>query len=682
MTTKIQVLLVEDDEDDYLITRDLLNEIDPSRYALTWCDDYACGRDAVLAGAYDVCLLDHRLGAHTGLELLHAAHSAGVRRPIILLTGLGTRETDLNAMRAGAADFLVKGRIDALLLERVMRYAIERVATLEALRISEERYALVARGTGVGLWDWDIITNRIYYSPGWKVLLGLGEETPLDENLSSWYARIHNDDLNKFRNAIEDYLTGITPNLESDHRIRHYDGTFHWYTCRGLALRDEAGHAFRIAGSLMDVTDRYVYDALTGLPNRLLFMDRLAHALRLTSTGRICALLLIDLEQVNLLNENLGFSVGERLLAAFAERLRSTLRPATTLGRLEGGHFGVLLEELGDATEVTRVAQRIQQAMQRPFLVNEHELFITTGIGIALSQPGYTDDATAILRDAGNALRRARSIGRDSCILFDDSMQAGALAVIQMETNLRLAVARQEFITYYQPIIDLKSQRIAGMEALLRWVEPSGNMVSPARFIPIVEDCGLIYVIGHWVLRDACLQLQSWRQEGIGQDIFISVNLSSRQLVHPDLFNVIKGVLDESGLPATVLKLEITESALMSDPDSAIALFNRLKALGIRFSMDDFGTGYSSLSYLQRLPIDTLKIDRSFVSRIESDPEGAAICTTIVSLAHTLKLDVVAEGIETIQQQQALTAIGCEYGQGYLYAKPLPAAELYRLWLS
>jgi diguanylate cyclase (GGDEF)-like protein/PAS domain S-box-containing protein len=551
----------------------------------------------------------------------------------------------------------------------------------KALPESEERYALAVQGANDGIWDWNLKTNEIYFSPRWKAMLGYLDDE-INNTLGEWFDRIHPDDFSGFKRCLEAHQDGLTPHFEHEHRIRHRDGEYRWMLSRGLAVRDPEGKPTRMAGSQSDITTRKqaevqllhdaLHDALTGLPNRVLLMERLRHAIQLAKRHEDYhfAVLFLDIDRFKLINDGLGHLVGDRLLVAIAQKLSVCLHLGDTVARLGGDEFVILLEDVKGIGEVTNVVNRIQREMSQPFNINEHEIFTSSSIGIALSEAGR-ECSEDVLRDADTALCRAKARGRACYEIFNASMRTRAIALLQLETDLRRAIDRQEFHLYYQPIVSLRSYRIVGFEALLRWQHPERGMISPTEFIPIAEETGLIIPLGIWVLREACQQMRSWQMQlSQNASLTVSVNLSGKQFT-PDLIGQICQILQETQLHAQHLKLEITESVLIENADSAATLLSQLQSFGIKLSMDDFGTGYSSLSYLYRFPVDTLKIDRSFISKIDTDGEQLAIVRTIMTLAWNLGLDVVAEGIETHKQLAQMKALQCEYGQGYFFSPPL-----------
>ncbi|HEX6290088.1 MAG TPA: EAL domain-containing protein [Herpetosiphonaceae bacterium] len=571
------------------------------------------------------------------------------------------------------------GKITGVVI--VFRDVTERKAAEEALRASEERYALAAQGANDGLWDWDLQSDRIYYSPRWKSMLGHAEHE-VGGKPDEWFDRVHPEDREALHTAITEYLHGPAPRLEIEQRIRHADGTYRWMLVRGLVVRDQAGLPVRMAGSITDITAHKqaedqlrhdaLHDALTGLPNRTLFLDRLHHALDYAQRHPTyqCALLFLDLDHFKTINDSLGHAVGDDLLRALAHRLESCLRTGDTLARLGGDEFTILLDGITDKSDAVRVAERIQHVLKVPFSLEGHELFASTSIGIALSSAGYTD-AQTMMRDADSALYHAKHGGRAAYQFFNQEMHVLVRERLRLETDLRNAVERREFVLHYQPIVDLQSGAITGLEALVRWQHPQHGLLYPAAFLNVAEETGLIVPIGAWVLREACRQLGAWHALFPGHAaLTVNVNLSGRQLIDTLLLDQIDLTLSETHVGVDCVRMEITESMLMETSSIARTILDHLRTRGTQLALDDFGTGYSSLSLLRRLPISVLKIDQSFVKDLDN-PENAEIVRTIIALAHNLGMRVVGEGVETEAQYRQLRAWGCDGGQGYFFAPPL-----------
>ena len=427
-----------------------------------------------------------------------------------------------------------------------------------------------------------------------------------------------------------------------------------------------------------------LHDVLTDLPNRALFMERLVHALQQAKTEADYqfAVLFLDCDRFKVVNDSLGHLVGDELLVAIARRLEQCLSPNHTLARLGGDEFAILLTNIPNLDSATQVADQILSALAQPFQLARYEVFINASIGITLNHAEHKQPEH-LLRDADTAMYRAKASGRGQYQVFDPIMHTKALQLLHLETDLRRAIQQQEFVVHYQPIVALHNHQLMGFEALVRWQHPQQGLLSPAIFIPVAEETGLIAQIGHWVLQEACQQLCRWQQESSPElELSISVNLSARQVAQPDLVAQIDQILAETQVNPQALKLEITESVIMENPQSASVMFQELRERQIQLSIDDFGTGYSSLSYLHSFPINILKIDRSFVQRLTDSSEGSGLVPLIINIAHSLGLTVVAEGIETTEQLAQLKALGCDFGQGYLFSKPLAVEQATELLVA
>ncbi len=554
-----------------------------------------------------------------------------------------------------------------------------------ALEKSEQRYEILASVANDGIWDWDLTTNRIAFSDRWKQILGYDCDE-ISDNPNEWFVRVHPQDAEQIQMEISAHLDGSRMLFESRHRMLHKNGTYRQMHLRGRATRDDDGNAVRLVGSLTDTTERHnaeaelvrraFYDSLTDLPNRALFMDHLWRVLESSRRrGQYAfAVLFIDLDRFKLINDSLGHLAGDLLLKEIAKRLEKSMRQTDMLARLGGDEFAVLLEQVRGPDEACLVADRIQNEFALPFDLDGHTAFSSASIGIAMGCSRYIEPEE-LLRDADVAMYKAKTAGKARYELYDATMHDQAVSLLNLETELRGAAGRDEFVVHYQPIVSLPECRLTGFESLVRWQHPERGLVSPCDFIPIAEETDLIVHIDRWVLRRACEQMVEWR--GIlpdGENLSVSVNLSSKQFVRPDLVEFIADVLAETGMDPARLKLEITESALMANPGFAAATLARLKAMGLELMIDDFGTGYSSLNYLHSFPIDRLKIDKYFITKLDSDNVmDLEITRTIVALAHNLGLGVVAEGVESVDQLRTLNALGCDYGQGYYFSRPLPA---------
>jgi diguanylate cyclase (GGDEF)-like protein/PAS domain S-box-containing protein len=495
----------------------------------------------------------------------------------------------------------------------------------------------------------------------------------------------HPDDLSAVLINIDRLVKDKSETFQVEQRFLHKRGHTVWTLLSVSVVTASGDQSAHLIFQAQDITDRKraeerlvhdaLHDALTGLPNRVLFMDHLKHAVERSrrNKGFYFTVLFLDLDRFKIINDSLGHMVGDQLLVGIARRLETCVRSIDTVARLGGDEFTILLEDLKDPAETVEIVNRIQNELSAPFKLDGHEVFTSVSIGVAPSTTGY-ERAEDILRDADTAMYRAKSSGKARHEVFDREMHAHAMNLLHIETDLRRAVERDELRLHYQPIVSLADEQVIGFEALVRWQHSERGLVSPMDFIPVAEETGLIVPIGRWVLREACRQMSEWkRRNASAMPLFMSVNLSGKQFTQPDLLGQVTRILEETGLDPRSLKLEITESVVMENIDAAIETLESLRSLGVEVSIDDFGTGYSSLSYLHRLPIDTLKVDRSFVSRMASNNENTEIVRTIVTLAQSLDMKVVAEGVETSEQLSQLQILRCEGAQGYLFSRPLDA---------
>ena len=687
-TELVRVLLVEDSPDHADLISTKLKRSRRLEAVITHEDRLEKGLKQLENNAFDVVLLDFSLPDSFGLETFRRAHEVAPRTPIIVLTSLDDNELAVQAVREGAQDYLIKREADTRLLVRSILYAIERQTAEEALRNSEERYAIAVRGANDGLWDWDLESDRIFYSPRWKSMLGFSVGD-VGDSTREWLDRIHPDDRPPFRRHLDAHLTGATGHFEFEHRMRNSAGEYLWVLARGVAVRDDNGTAYRMAGSQTDITARKraeqqlqhdaLHDGLTGLANRVLFIDRLACALAdlQRRAQPHFAVLFFDLDRFKNINDSLGHTVGDKLLLGVARRLEHFLRPGDTVARLGGDEFAILIHRVEDASGAIHVADRIQDVLSMNFSIDGHDVLVTASIGIAHSSTGYSNPEE-ILRDADIAMYRAKAEGKARYEIFDRDMHQSAVALLKLETELRRSVHRGDFLMNYQPIVSLQHGRIVGFEGLVRWQHPDRGVVAPNQFIAIAEETGLIVPLGWWVLRESCKQTRLWQERFLSDPpLWISVNMSGKLFMKADMVDDLLGILEETGLEPRSLRLEVTENVVMDHADLAIRNLMELRALGVQLSIDDFGTGYSSLSYLQRFHYDSLKIDRSFVSQLGSPGESRAIVETILNLATSLGIGVVAEGIETADQVDRLRRMQCPHGQGFWFSRPLavPAAE-------
>ncbi len=551
-----------------------------------------------------------------------------------------------------------------------------------ALKESEQRYALAIRGANDGLWDWNLETNEVYYSARWKSMLGY-TDAEIAHTPEAWLGLVHEDDIGRVKSELAAHREDRSAHFESEHRIRQKDGTYRWVLARGIAERGPGGKPYRIAGSLTDIAERKgveqqlaqdaLYDPLTKLPNRTFITGLLGRSFRRTKRRKdyVFAVLFIDLDRFKVVNDSLGHAAGDQVLIEIASRIQRSLRPGDVVARLGGDEFCVLLDDIKDSSDTTRVAERIRVALDSPINLDGREVFTTASIGIAVSEPNL-DSPEHLLRHADTAMYRAKARGKARYEIFDRAMHQRAVAMLELETDIREAVANNQFRLVYLPVVNIVTEKISGFEALVRWEHPDRGLVPPGSFVPLAEETGLIVPLGWWILAEACAQMAEWASRFPGiPELSVSVNLSAKQLRQPDLVDRVAATLGDTDLKPEMLKLEIAETVLMDEPDANIDVIHKLRELGVRVQIDDFGTGSSSLSYLNRFHVDSLTIDRSFINRVGVPGEKAAVVQAMITLARNLGIRVIAEGVETNQQSETLITFQCDQAQGYLFSEPL-----------
>jgi diguanylate cyclase (GGDEF)-like protein/PAS domain S-box-containing protein len=565
----------------------------------------------------------------------------------------------------------------------------EHTRAVQALQRHRERLALAAEVANDGLWEWDVSTQQFFVTGRWKAMVGLPPSTVISK-VDEWLDRVHQDDIGPLRDALEAHFAGKTDRFEHEHRIRHEDGRYKVFQCRGIATRRGGARPSRIAGSLTDTTDLAVtqerlrnavfLDPLTGLCNRAVFVEELGKRIQ-EYHRRHCsepfALLYLDLDRFKVVNDSLGHLVGDELLIAVSRRLESCLREGDVLARLGGDEFAILLNILQTEQQANVVAFRVQETLSKPFSIGGREVFTSASIGIAFGLRQYTTP-DEMMHDADTAMYQAKAHGKARHEVFDADMDARARDRLGLENDLRHAISWNDFEVHYQPIVSLASGMCVGFESLVRWTR-NGKPVSPATFIPIAEELGLIEPLGTRVLEEACSTFAGWQRKFPDAGLeCITVNVSSRQLMQQNFLMVVERAVRKAQLEPSALRIEITETALMTSPDVAAKVLTELRDFGVKIYLDDFGTGYSSLSHLHKLPVDALKIDRSFVRSLLL-PDRPAIVESILALARTLETSVVAEGIETDVQAGELERLGCTHAQGYLFSPPISTAAAHQM---
>jgi diguanylate cyclase (GGDEF)-like protein/PAS domain S-box-containing protein len=573
---------------------------------------------------------------------------------------------------------------------RIVRYegALEDITgrrqAEEALRASEERFRALVQNASDLIGILEQSGSVRYESPSHQRVLG---HAPEEHQGKSFLDLVHPQERQVVAAALRSLAEQPGEIATLEYRRRHRDGT--WRTIESTAS-NLLGHP-AVAGIVLnshDITERKqaeerllhdaLHDELTGLPNRALFMDRLTQSMERSrrEPARLTIVLFLDIDRFKIVNDSLGHLVGDELLVQIASSLSSALRPTDTIARVGGDEFAILLDGARDASDAEQIASRIHERLTTPINLHGHEVFLTASIGIALHTVDY-ERPEDLLRDADTAMYRAKSLGPACHVVFNRGMHQFVMARLQLETDLRRALERGQIQVWYQPFVDLRSGEVGGFEALLRWAHPRHGIILPDEFLPVAEETGLIVPMGSFVLEESCRRIRELqRKHPEHRRLRLSVNLSNKQFFQADLFEQVRRALASSGLEPACLGLEITEGVIIQHAESANTRFARLKSLGVQLYLDDFGKGYSSLNYLHRFPMDLLKIDRSFVSRVEEAAGNLAILEAIVTLAHQLGMEVVAEGIQTAGQVKKIRSLGCEYGQGYLFSKPLPSDDI------
>jgi diguanylate cyclase (GGDEF)-like protein/PAS domain S-box-containing protein len=623
---------------------------------------------------------------------------AKARLPLIVVITADPGERSVlreRAREAGAIDCLLRAELSSPLLEATIAHA--RSVNRQTGRLLElrQRYALAIRGSRDGMWEWDLLRDRVYYSQRWCELLGLrtGEVAP---TLDGWLSRVHPQDLERLRSELEAVLEGPASLHESEHRVRDGNDEWRWVMTRAVLNRNQDGQVVRMAGSLTDISpfrqreralrEQSRHDSLTKLPDRRVFLERCARAVELSRAhdDYVFVVLLVAVDRLGQTRDSFGIDAADQLFALLAKRVRACLRPEDHLFRFSNSKFAILLEDVEDPSFGTQIANRIHEAVADPFDFDGISTITTVSIGMTSSVHGYTR-VEEVVTDVSAATDSARDHGSNRHEIYNTSMRIESRTLLALEMAMRRAIDESQFELHYQPIVRVDrlavlrgftQEALLGFEALLRWNHPERGLVSPAEFIPIAEDTGLIVPIGRWVIREAVRSLHAWHEEFGNRELVVSVNLSAKQIGDPLLLETIDAVLGETGLPPGCLKLELTESVMLDRIEEVTALLQEFRKRGIRIWIDDFGTGYSSLGYLHRFPVDGLKIDRAFVSRLDGTVGSQTVVRTILDLASNFGLDVVAEGIETDVQARHLRDMGCSWCQGWLFGKAQPPAQV------
>jgi diguanylate cyclase (GGDEF)-like protein/PAS domain S-box-containing protein len=650
----------------------------------------------------DLVLLDVRMpvmDGHTACSRLRGL-VGGSRVPILMMTGFDDAEAIAAAYEHGATDFITKPLNHTILSHRV-RYMLRGSRILDALLRSETRLGLAQRIAKIGNWEWQPQTGQFSASSELCRLMGIRPQD-FGGTLDAFLHAVDAEDRERVEKSLKRILTDRIP-CDIDHRIMMPNGSEFVVNLQAEAVFDDQLKRLTIVGTAQDISERKrsereihrlaYYDSLTGLPNRVLFKDRVTQAIAHAQRYHYhLAVLFLDLDRFKVINDTLGHNVGDLLLKHVADRLSDTVRHSDSIGRstdiphtpelarLGGDEFTVLLSNLKDVQDASKVARRILEALARPFSVSGQEIFVTVSVGIAIF-PADGGSIDVLLKNSDTAMYHAKELGRNNFQYYSNAMNAAANERLVLEAEVRHATERQEFIVYYQPQIDLRSGRMMGAEALVRWQHPQRGLLTPGEFLQAASETGMIRTIDEWVLRTACRQSRAWQQRGLAIPS-VSINISHSLFHGASLVKAVENAFAETGLPPDRLELELTESVAMRNVDTSITILQQLKAMGVQLAIDDFGTGYSSLSYLQRLPVNRVKIDQSFIRELLSRVQPVPIVRAIIAMAHSLQLEVLAEGVEDESQRSILLAEGCDQAQGYLFGRPMPAADFERLLVA
>jgi diguanylate cyclase (GGDEF)-like protein len=698
MTAKI--LVVDDDAGGRRLTRATLVK---AGFTVTEAANGQIALDMMREALPDLVLMDVSMPEMDGFSACAALRClpAGETVPVVMMTGLDDTKSIDRAFEVGATDFITKPINWSVLPHRV-RYMLRASAAINTLQQNERRLSNAQRIGEMGDWEWDVNADCVKPSEQACRLMALDDEAQVVAT-SAFFGTVHPDDAERIRHACA-HAVASAQGFTMDHRVVLPDGSMRFVHQQvELIERVVGGPALRLAGAVHDITRRKdaeeqirrlaYFDPLTGLPNRLHFTEQLDKALAQAQRhDRNLAIMFVDLDNFKRVNDTLGHKVGDDLLRQASARLAAVLRaqdtaaqrgvpqPGSSIARLGGDEFIVLLTDVTRPGDVASVAARLVETLKEVVMVQDTEIYVGGSVGVAL-YPQDGKDVDTLMMNADTAMYRAKAEGRGGVQFYDRSMNARALDNLHLEARLRRALERNEFVLHYQPRVDVANGRIVGAEALIRWMHPERGLLQPAEFIPMVENAGLVIPIGEWAIDTVCAQLASWSAQGM-ETVPVAVNLASTHLRERDLPVIVAKALRQHEVPANSLEIEVTESILLADPELSVRIAQQLATMGVRLSIDDFGTGYSSLSYLKRLPIAALKIDRSFVRDLVDDPEDAAIVTAIIALAHSLRLRVVAEGVESEAQLSALRALGCDEYQGFLTSRAVVPSEFSRLLLE
>lgn len=580
----------------------------------------------------------------------------------------------------------------SMLSQEMSQMTMELRQQTEDLKNSESRYVLASKATHDGLWDWDITKNKCFYSDRWKEIIGFMPQDSFD-SIDAWLERITPEHYKAVKGAFFRHLDGFSERFEVEYQIQTREGKYLWVLTHGIAERDETGKAIRVAGSQTDISGRKkqeeqlykaaFHDKLTGLPNRALFTDRVKQTLKSFKRGPRphAALMFLDLDRFKIINDSLGHEAGDQLLVSVARRLEVIMRSSDTICRLGGDEFTLLLSEIDNDAHAKTIADRIIEEISKPYFIYGQQLYISGSIGIVIIKE--YDTAENIMRNADLAMYQAKHKGKSCSEVFENKQYEKVYTRLQVETDLRVALTRQEFVPFFQPIVNLKTGQVEELEVLIRWQHPQRGLIPPLDFIPLAEETGLISEISEYLFHVVCKQMKLWsKSHGSHWAPAVALNLSVKQLFNEPHLKRMMDIFKQFGLTAGNVKFEVTESVIMEDATKALDRLTMLKDHGFSLAIDDFGTGYSSLSYIMKYPFDVLKIDRTFIKDIDKDSKKQNLMKAMMNLARDLGLKTVGEGVERWEEIQTIQELGCGYAQGFYFSRPLPMLEILELLCS
>lgn len=687
----LDLLLVEDNPGDVRFLRESLLYSGSGISNITHAQNLASCLDHLRYHSADAVLLDLSLPDSQGLETVQQVHRAASDIPIVVLTGTKDENLAVEALKGGAQDYLVKGEFRGDLLLRSVRYAMERARLFKKVQKEQGRYELAAIGSNDGLWEWNFDANRLYLSLRWKLMLGYND-SEIGDSTEEWFKRVHPSDLPQVRYDLSRYLARQTPYFSNEHRLEHRNKAYRWVRSRGMAVFDGSGKPLRMAGSFTDITDHKAleenlahqahYDSLTRLPNRVLFMENLerSFARYKRNPHYLFAVLFMDMDRFKFINDSLGHVAGDRLLAEFAERLRSCIRPSDLVARLGGDEFTLLLDDLKNEPEATFIAQRILKEVQAPFRIGDNEALAGVSIGIAFSNCGPATPEE-LLKAADAAMYRAKNLGKGRYEVFDQVMRFDSIATLKLEQDFQQALQNGEFFTLYQPMFSLKTGRITGFEALLRWQHPRQGLLLPSRFIPWAEETGLLGRLDELILQTAASQNKVWQASG-HPDLVVSVNVSAQQVRNATLLDRIPKILQETGLESRHLEIEIPGWMVLKEKAVILPLLKGLHHLGVRIALDHYGLGFATLKEMRDFPVNNIKIDRDLIASITQNAMEASLANMIITAAHSLGIGVAATGVETAEELEFLKKNDCDIAQGLFLSPPSAPDKLAKLFLT